>query len=569
MEKRAVLAIALSVLILLGWLWLFPPPKPEPQTAAPPASATADEPPPPESPAVSPDAVPAPAAQAEAPLAADAPEETRVEHDRMAVVLTNRGGRVRSWTLRDYRDSAGKPLELVPAFGVREDLLPAAVDLDDEALAARINSALFRIERETIGDAPGGGERIVLRWADGQGLSVRKELTFRRGDWLVDIRLDVTDRGRRLPARLAWGPGFEALDPKVGSSQIHYTGQVVIDQGGSVTRTRRVKETTVARETGRLRWAGLDEQFFAALILPAGGRGDVVVRPLAIAPEPPPDAAPDASKPKPVPQMLVAVGIPPEGARLFVGPKKYTLLRDLGQDLDAVVWFSSYSLIYWLAKYLFLALLWIHESVVSNYGLAIILATVVLRLLFFPLNQYSMVQMRKMQTQMQRIQPKINAIKAKYKKMKDAKDRGKMNEEMMALYRKEGVNPMGGMSGCLPMLLQLPILIAFYNVLTVAVELRAAPFFGWIGDLTLKDPLYVTPLLMGATMFIQQKMTTTKGGDPLQQRMMMMMPAVFTVMFLNLPSGLTLYWFVNNVLGIGQQWLVNRHIGRIETAGAA
>ncbi len=566
MEKRAVLAIAISALILFGWLWLFPPPKPEPRPAPP---APAVEPATPAAQPAEAAPTPPPAEAPEAAVASDAPEEARVENGKMSVVLTNRGGRVRSWTLADYRDSAGKPLELVPAFAVREDLLPAAVDLDDEALAARINSALFRIEREEVGDAGGGVERVVLRWADGRGLSVRKEMTFRRGEWLVEVRLDVTDRGRRLPARLAWGPGFEALDPKSGSSQIHYTGQVVIDEARSVTRTRRVKETAVYRETGRLLWAGLDEQFFAALVLPAGGKGDVVVRPVAVAPEPPPGAAPDARPPKPVTQLVVAVGIPPEGARLFVGPKKYGLLRELGHDLDAVVWFSSYSLIYWLAKYLFLALLWIHENVVSNYGLAIVLATVALRLVFFPLNQYSMVQMRKMQTQMQRIQPKINAIKAKYKKMKDAKDRGKMNEEMMALYRKEGVNPMGGMSGCLPMFLQLPILIAFYNVLTVAVELRAAPFFGWIGDLTLKDPLYVTPLLMGATMFLQQKMTATTGGDPLQQRMMLMMPVVFTVMFLNLPSGLTLYWFVNNLLGIGQQWLVNRHTGRLEAAGAA
>jgi len=234
-----------------------------------------------------------------------------------------------------------------------------------------------------------------------------------------------------------------------------------------------------------------------------------------------------------------------------------------------VVWFSSYSLIYWVAKYLFLALLWVHDNVAANYGLAIILATVALRLVFFPLNQYSMVSMRKMQTDMQRIQPKINAIKTKYKKIKEAQARGKMNEEMMALYKKEGVNPMGGMSGCLPMLAQFPILIAFYNMLTVAVELRGAPFVGWISDLTLKDPFYVTPILMGGTMFLQQKMTTTKAGDPMQQRMMMMMPVVFTVMFLNLPSGLVLYWFVNNLLGIGQQWLVNRHIGRIEAAKKA
>ena len=567
MEKRALIAIGLSALILFGWMWLFPQPTPVPPSPSQPVAAPGSEPAPPSSPSATAEAE-APAVPAE-PAAAGAVEEIRVETDRMTVVLTNRGGRVSSWKLQDYHDANGEPLELVPAFASRDDRLPGAVDLDDTALAERINGALFLVTREEVRGASGPGERIAMRYADGAGLEVTKSLTFERESWLVDLSLNVTDRGRRLPARIVWGPGFEALDPKARGSQMHYTGQAVWDERGRVTRKAAgsLKEPAILPETGALRWAGLEEQFFAALIVPAGGKGDLALRPVPVTPMPEPGAAADAKPAKPQGQVLVAVGVPPEGARLFVGPKKYSLLRQLGYGLDGVVWFSSYQLIAWLAKYLFLALVWIHDHVVANYGLAIIIATVALRLVFFPLNQYSMVSMRKMQSQMQRIQPKVNAIKAKYRKLKDAKDRGKMNEEMMALYRQEGVNPMGGMSGCLPMFVQLPILIAFYNVLTVAVELRAAPFLGWIRDLTLKDPAYVTPLLMGGTMFIQQRMTATKGGDPMQQRMMLMMPVVFTVMFLNLPSGLNLYWFVNNLLGIGQQWLVNRHIGRLEAAG--
>jgi len=166
---------------------------------------------------------------------------------------------------------------------------------------------------------------------------------------------------------------------------------------------------------------------------------------------------------------------------------------------------------------------------------------------------------------MQRLQPKIKAIKAKYKK-KDAQSRAKINQETMELYRKEGINPMGGLSGCLPLLAQFPILIGFYNMLTVAVELRGAPFFGWIQDLSIKDPYYITPILMGVTMFTQQKMAMSKIKDPQQlqqQRMMLFMPLMFMVICVQMPSGLVLYWFVNNLLGIGQQYLVNKQTSKL------
>jgi YidC/Oxa1 family membrane protein insertase len=168
---------------------------------------------------------------------------------------------------------------------------------------------------------------------------------------------------------------------------------------------------------------------------------------------------------------------------------------------------------------------------------------------------------------MQRLKPRMDSIKNKYAKKKDAESRGKMNKEIMELYAKEGINPLSQMSGCLPILVQFPVLIAFYNVFTVAVELRGAPFAGWIKDLSLPDPVWITPLLMGATMFYQQKLAMQKSAmDPTQARMMMFMPLIFTVTFLSLPSGLVLYWLTNNVLGIAQQWLVNRHIARIEPA---
>ncbi len=562
MEKRVLIAAALSISLLLLWQWIFPTPPPVPRAPEPTAQAAA------ELPAAKPEAERSAEPARPTPVervASAAVEVVEVETDLLQVTLTNKGARVSFWGLRAYPTDGGKAVDLIPELAAARDQLPLAIDLDDAEMARRANEALYRVEREDVAAAEGraAGRRVRFTWADDSGVRVEKSLVFRDGDYMVDVQLSVTDRGRALPARLTWGPGFAARDAVTGGS-FHYVGQALLHDGLQVTRLARDSAKADLRQAaGSLLWAGLEEQYFTALIIPAVPRGELVVR--SVVPAGPPGA--NGTK-KPEADLVVAVPVPAEGAQLYVGPKKFTLLRSYGRRLEEVVWFSNYALVSWLGRHLFLALVWLHDRLVPNWGLALILLTVALRIVLFPLNQYSMVNMRKMQTQMQRIQPKINAVKAKFKK-KDAETRALMNKELMALYQKEGVNPMGGVSGCLPMLAQFPILIAFYDVLIAAVELRGAPFFGWIHDLTQKDPYYVTPILMGATMFLQQMMSTTKAADPQQaqqQKIMLMMPVVFTVMFINLPSGLVLYWFVNNLLGIGQQWLVNRHIGRLEAA---
>jgi len=555
MEKRLLLAVALSFMVMVGWLLLFPSPAQKPLAPAPVVETAA-----PAAERTSPPAAPLPETPAPVPeerVASDKAEEQSVETDLVQVKLTNRGARVVSWRLKAYPAIGGLPVELVPSAAEPGAERPLSLDLEDAALETKVNEALYVVEREPIltGDA-GPGQRLRFTWAEA-GIKVVKSLVFREGDYRVDVAAEVTVNGVRLPVRLTWGPGLAAQDEQT-NGQFHYVGQAVVNDSGRVVRIARKKaETETSQRAANLLWAGIEEQYFAALILPARGDVEVVLRHAAT----PAPAKGDRD-------LVVAVSLPAEGAQLFVGPKSFTLLRSLGRQMEDVVWFSNYGLVSWLAKLFFLGLEWIHDRVVPNYGMAIILLTIALRLVLFPVNQYSMVSMRKVQTQMQRIQPKVNAIKSKYKK-KDAETRAKMNQEMMALYQKEGVNPMGSMSGCLPMLAQFPILIAFYDMLVATFELRGAPFFGWIHDLTLKDPYYVTPILMGATMFIQQWLGTTKSSDPAQaqqQKIMLMMPLIFTVMFLNLPSGLVLYWFVNNLLGIGQQWLVNRHIGRLDAA---
>jgi len=576
MEKRALIAIVISFLILVGWSYIFTPAKPpvEPQPTAAPETVAGETVPGHVVREVELEAPPEALAGETPPVEAAAEAELVITNSLYEVTLSNRGGRARSWKLHAYTTSDGRPLELIPPY-VEQSEYFLAVDLDTPELTAALHEALYTVERERLfadGDR-GPGEKVTFTWSDGRGLQAAKSFSFRDGVYLVEVDLEVWDRGRRLPARLSLGPGFAAQDASEGRSRYAYNGQIVWNLGGDVTRLPKRKLEEAHEINGQLRWGGIEDQYFAALVLPAQAPGRLAWRGLELTPSPEMVVGEEPEEADAATEPIVSVSVPPEGALLYVGPKKYKQLRATGHELEKVVWFSSQGWLRPIVKAIFLALIWIHDNVAPNYGLAIILATVVLRLLLFPINQYSMVKMKKSQLQMQHLQPKIKSIKAKYKKSKDAESRGKMNQETMALYKREGINPMGGMAGCLPLFAQFPILIGFYNMLTVAVELRGAPFFGWIQDLSLKDPLWITPLLMGVTMFVQQRLAMTKIKDPQQlqqQRFMMFMPFMFTFICLQMPSGLVLYWFINNLLGIGQQWLVNRQTSKIEApAGKA
>jgi YidC/Oxa1 family membrane protein insertase len=236
--------------------------------------------------------------------------------------------------------------------------------------------------------------------------------------------------------------------------------------------------------------------------------------------------------------------------RFFVGPKQFDVLQSVDQELVRAIWFGVFG---FLAVPLLTALKWVY-AFVGNYGWAIIILTVLINLAIFPLRHKSLVSMRKMQA----LQPQLKAIQDRYSglKMTDP-GRQKMQTEIMGLYKEKGVNPA---SGCVPMLLTLPVLFAFYSLLSQAIELRGASFGWWIDDLSARDPLYITPVLMALTMFWQQRVTPSTA-DPTQQRIMMMMPLMFGVMFLAAPSGLVLYWFVGNLFAIGQQYFTNWWIG--------
>jgi YidC/Oxa1 family membrane protein insertase len=239
--------------------------------------------------------------------------------------------------------------------------------------------------------------------------------------------------------------------------------------------------------------------------------------------------------------------------QIYLGPKKQDALDAVkGADLSGVI---DYGMFWFLVRPLLTGLVWIHQYA-HNWGLAIVLLTLLLTLLLFPFRLKQMLSMKRMAV----VQPKIKEIQERYKRYKktDPK-RAEMNQEVMAVYKAHNVNPLGG---CLPLVLQMPLLFAFYSLLASSIELRQAPFFGWIQDLAQKDPYYILPVIMGVTMLISQKMTpTAPGTDPTQAKMMMLMPVIFTVMFFNVSSGLNLYFLCSNIFQIGFQKVAERWVG--------
>jgi YidC/Oxa1 family membrane protein insertase len=360
---------------------------------------------------------------------------------------------------------------------------------------------------------------------------------------VVSFSATVADADKALNPAVQWGPGLgDAGAIATGSYAQKAQGLLFVD--GKVQRLNAGALAKVSRYEGTLRFAGVDDHYFlAAVVNPGSARVDY--RPISLpVPGSQPPAVRDfvayeASFPK-----------PPSGARFFVGPKDFDVLRAVDPELVRAINFGWFS---WLCVPLLTSLKWINRYV-GNYGWAIIILTILINLVMFPLRHKSVVSMRKMQE----IQPEVKAIQDRYGKLKATDPaRQKMNVEMMNLYRERGVNPA---SGCIPMLLTMPVLFAFYSLLSAAIEIRGAPFALWIKDLSVHDPLYVTPVLMGASMVVQQRMTPTTA-DPAQQKIMMIMPVVFTFMFVYAPSGLVIYWLVSNLWAIGQQHVTNQLIG--------
>jgi len=576
MEKRALLAIALSIAVMVAWQMFFAPPLPEaPQLADPNAApGSIAEAPHGSEPAITGSPMPGSAHDAPATspsgelpkgepgprIEAAAAEEFRVKTVHHDVRLTNQGGRVLWWRLPKYTKAEDVPVELVPAIAEQAGVLPLQVEIPgDLELTRRIAAALHQhvIEATGVESDEGPGQRIVFTWSDGEGLSVRKSIWIPENGYVPRIGVEVTRYGKPVQASMVFAAGLseDGGQVKDTTSRIWHVEGRPVYQGDAGAVRIAPQDLEASMSPGQAEWAGLESTYFAALALPSDDPSGSV--PPQVIFEPRKVPAVEGTEPHP----LVTASIPARGAmpqRVFVGPKDYQMLASMGHGLELVIDFSSYSLIYQITKYLFLMLVWIN-SWVGNYGWAIILLTCFVRILFFPITYKSMIAMRKTSKKMAKIQPKVRAIQERYKKMKRSMEsQQKMNQEVMALYQKEGVNPMSSLGGCLPLLLQMPIFIAFYNLLAVTIEVRQAPFIGWIQDLSLRDPYYISPILMGGSWLLQQAMTSSSIPDPMQRRMMMFMPVIFTFMMMNMPSGLVIYWLTSNILGMGQQLIINR-----------
>jgi len=478
-----------------------------------------------------------------------------VELNGSRAQVTNRGGQLISFRLREHRNAEGEPLDLVR----RRSAPPYPFALVDEELAPLpLDDALFAVEEGAGSD---GLPQVQLTYRGPLG-AASKRFRFLAPD-LLEVEIEVADG---QPWGVLLGPGVRNAHGVELKGQYRFEG-AVYQQGDDLEVVKSSKRSAVSSvEPAGLRWFGLEDNYFLLALVPASPLRSLVLEPVAVGPNGDDGPAPlrpfrdekelSASEQEWARALqLVAFARGPRfAATAYLGAKKYERLAALPWRLEKTVGWGMFG---FLSRPLLAGLLWIHDHLVTNYGWAIVLMTVLLKILLFPLTHKSYVSMLKMQA----ISPRMQAIRQKYKgKMRDKQGRfnleaqRKMQEEMNELTRSEGVNPLGG---CLPMLLQIPVFFAFFRLLPTAVELRQAPWILWIHDLSVPDPYYLLPIVMGATQVAQQTLTPS-SADPMQRRMMQLFPWVFTIISVSFPAGLVLYWTVNNLLTMAQMASYNR-----------
>jgi YidC/Oxa1 family membrane protein insertase len=503
MDNKTLLAIVLSLAVIIGYQFFAaqqaPPPVERVEKSQEPLKAQAPA-------AVVPEGEFVPSA---------GEKEIRVENQLYSAVLSTRGGTIKYWEIKAYKDKIGKevillkPPTALPALGIGES--PEFNYSHVNFSASGQNLSLY--------DAGESGS-IVFQYSQ-NGVSIRRTYTFYSDTYKVDL----TDEVSGLPEYwITLGSDFGIFEKEDGYTHV---GPVLL-HGTDLEelKEKKLAEPKIFREN--LKWIGQEDKYFFSGLVPETkveeARAWIYENSSVIA-------------------FKAAPGV--HTFHLYAGPKEHDRLESLNLGLEHIIDFGFFSIIarplFWVLKFFY--------SFLGNYGWAIIFLTIVVRIPFIPLVNKGQKSMKRLQE----LQPKMSEIKEKYKK-----DPQKMQKEMMDLYKKHKVSPMGG---CLPMVLQIPVFFALYKVLLISIELRGAPFMLWITDLSAKDPYYILPVIMGVTMVIQQKMTPT-SMDPKQAKIMMFMPIIFTFMFLNFASGLVLYWMVNNLLSIVQQFFVNRKLAR-------
>jgi YidC/Oxa1 family membrane protein insertase len=524
MEKRVIIAFVLSFAVLYAFRAFFtPPPTGERQQTTETQSTT---------PPAVPPAAAAPVAEKPSDLAvpaghlrAEQSEELAVDTPLYTAVVSNVGAVLRSFTLKNYKDGEGRPVELINQTAGGKVGWPFAMQTGDKSIDDQLAKAMFVGRRE--------GSSLVFEFAE-NGLYARKVFAAEPDNYLLSLQTALKKDGKSIPYSLVWQGNFG--DQSIPQDPARKNAVYQTDSTYKRVALRSVKDPQ-SFTTPR---AGVEDQYFLGMFLLSdlpttakvgkqeytGGDG------------------------KAVPTLTVSAAVP-EGkpVRIYIGPKQRDWLGKADPQLAAAL---DYGYFEFIAKPLVYLLLWIHRYI-GNFGWSIILLTIVLNLVLFPLRLKQQVSMLKMQ----KIQPQMRRLQDQYKKLK-ANDprRVQVQTDMMNLYKEHGVNPMGG---CLPLLLQMPLLFGFYSALSYSIELRRAPWILWIKDLSQYDPYYVIPILMAVAMFVQQKMTPTANVDPAQAKMMMIMPLMFTFMFLFYSSGLALYWLTGSIIGIGQQVFINKY----------
>jgi YidC/Oxa1 family membrane protein insertase len=539
MERRVLVAIFLSFLVLYAFQALFGPAQ-QPQQDVPPQTSAA-----PKSQAdglsagVAPAPPPQPAA-ASALVGETVEREIRVETNDIVATFSNRGGRLKSWRLKRYLDDRGESLELIPSGLAETHPLPLSLRVADETVTKTLNAALFSVTGAPA-DRLSSPATLTFEYHDTGGLHAVKELRLEPTSYVVHLHATVTQNGTPLPFAVEWGPALASAGT-VASSWIQPSGGLTF-----LDELERLKPADIASQPireGTFRYAGVDDHYFVSVAVNPGP-SKVTFQPVSIPPPPGTEQ---------VALNLVSWAIEPRdqtSLTFYAGPKDFDILAAVDLELVRAINFGMFT---FLVVPLLRSLKWVNDHI-GNYGVSIVVLTVLINVAMFPLKHKSVLSMRKMQE----IQPEAKAIQDRYAKLKATDPaRQKMNKELMDLYRERGVNPA---SGCVPMLLTLPVLLAFYSLLTISIELRGAPFVAWIQDLSRPDPYYVTPVLMGATQMWQTWLTPQVGTDPVQQRLMQFMPVMFMFFFLWAPAGVVLYWFVSNLWAIGQQYLTNYIIG--------
>ena len=532
MEKRAMLALILSLAVFVGWGYVVNLIQPPQQMAETPQNAERKEVPPtqPAPTAEKPLVAPQPEASLPSPVFIGSEKSIKVTNGLATYVISNKGGVLTDIFLQKYSAAKGEPTNLVPHMEGTK--LPLTIETSDPAISKIVQEAFYDTDTDSLDlteSNPTG--KLTLHLKHESGLEVIRILTFHYNKYLIDVQTQVIGESladRNVQYMVLWGPGLGGESISKSQMFIHTGPTTFINNERIETKGEDV--TGVLRHVGTLEWTAFQNKYFAAVLIPTRGIKDAVT------------TKSDSN---------VYVGLEFDAVRssassefsLYAGTKELQVLEDTGHKLVRLMDYG------WLGnKFAFLVkpllrVLRYFYSLTQNYGWSIIVLTCLIKILFFPLTHKSFKSMKGMQ----KIQPYVKIVQERNKN-----DRAKMNEELIELYKKHRVNPLGG---CLPMVLQIPVFIALYHVLFFSIELRGAPFLWWIKDLSESDPYYITPILMGATMFLQQKMTPSVG-DPIQQKIMLFLPVIFTFMFISFPAGLVIYWTINNLLTITQQYYI-------------